>query len=185
MISYLADGILMIALIITSVWVMKMNTRLQKLRDNHYEFRRIMEQTNLALEGIEVSIDEINVRGQQVLNALGKRIDEARDIVTDLDKMTREVRGQQKELRLEMVAFQEEIGKECDNQIGILKRISEAANEAARKDAYSEPRNSTGAGASSASAAAGASASPQMENPSFYRIEDQLPAMLRRVNLKS
>ena len=172
MISYLADGILMIALIITSVWVMKMNSRLQKLRDNQFEFRRVMEQTNLALEGIEVSIDEINVRGQQVLNALGKRIDEARDIVADIDKMTREVRGQQKELRLEMVAFQEEIGKECNNQIGILKRISEAANEAAKRDERAEVRNAS-------------QQDGKPETPPFYRIEDQLPAMLRRVNLKS
>ncbi|SFN84367.1 hypothetical protein SAMN04488056_102181 [Cohaesibacter marisflavi] len=173
MISYLADGILMIALIITSVWVMKMNSRLQKLRDNHYEFRRIMEQTNLALEGIEVSIDEINVRGQQVLNALGKRIDEARDIVTDIDKMTREVRGQQKELRLEMVAFQEQIAKECTKQIDILKKISEAANEAAKREEQTNPLLN------------GGDVAAKPGHPPFYRIEDQLPSMLRRVNLKS
>nr|WP_319390775.1 hypothetical protein [uncultured Cohaesibacter sp.] len=180
MISYLADGILMIALIVTSVWVMKMNNRLQKLRDNHFEFRRVMEQTNQALEGIEVSIDEINVRGQQVLNALGRRIDEARDIVTDIDKMTREVRGQQKELRLEMIAFQEAIGKECNNQIGILKKISEAANEAVRKETSTGQTGLTGQ-SGQGGGAVGASA----ERPPFYRIEDQLPSMLRRVNLKS
>nr|WP_321454759.1 hypothetical protein [uncultured Cohaesibacter sp.] len=177
MISYLADGILMIALIVTSVWVMKMNQRLQKLRDNHYEFRRIMEQTNLALEGIEVSIDEINVRGQQVLNALGKRIDEARDIVTDIDKMTREVRSYQKELRLEMVSFQEHIGKECNNQIDILKKVSEAAGERNSRENLSKAAPETVVNEKSAEAHAA--------SPSFYRIEDQMPAMLRRVNLKS
>ncbi|PLW75500.1 hypothetical protein [Cohaesibacter celericrescens] len=160
MISYLADGVLMIALIVTSIWVMKMNTRLQKLRDNQFEFRRIMEQTNLALNGIEVSIDEINVRGKQVLNALGSRIDEARDIVTDIDRMTREVRKQQKELRLEMVAFQDEIGKECANQVDLLKRVSDAADRAI-------------------------SPNGNASEPHFQRLENQLPQMLRKVRLKS
>lgn len=161
MISYLADGVLMVALVVTSIWVMKMNSRLQKLRDNQFEFRRIMEQTNLALEGIEVSIDEINVRGKQVLNALGNRIDEARDIVTDIDQMTREVRKQQKELRLEMVAFQDEIGKECSKQINILKQVSDAATAAATREER-----------------------PVVE-PAFQSIEEQLPQMLRKVRLKS
>ncbi|SNY92170.1 hypothetical protein SAMN04515647_2415 [Cohaesibacter sp. ES.047] len=168
MISYLADGILMTALVVTCVWVLKMNSRLQKLRDNQFEFRRIMEQTTQALEGIELSIDEINIRGQQVLNALGSRIDEARDIVTDIDQMTREVRKQQKELRLEMITFQEQIGKECSNQIDILKKVSEAANSVSgsrgREDATS---------------------GPSAVEPSFHRLEDQLPPMLRKVRLKS
>ena len=164
MISYLADGILMVALVITSIWVLKMNGRLQKLRDNQFEFRRIMEQTNLALSGIEVSIDEINIRGQQVLNALGNRIDEARDIVTDIDQMTREVRKQQKELRLEMVSFQEEINKECSNQVAILKRVSETVDSPKGEEPV-EQRDT----------------SPLH----YHRLEDQLPQMLRKVNLKS
>ena len=164
MISYLADGVLLVALVATSIWLIKMNSRLQKLRDNHFEFRRIMEQTNLALEGIEVSIDEINVRGQQVLNALGSRIDEARDIVTDLDGMTREVRKQQKEVRLEMVAFQEQISRECGEQMRILQKVSQAAQNAAHPSSEAQT-SETGS--------------------SFQKMEDQLPQMLRRVTLKS
>lgn len=167
MISYLADGILMLALVVTSIWVMKMNSRLQKLRDNQFEFRRIMEQTNLALEGIELSIDEINIRGKQVLNALGNRIDEARDIVADIDKMTREVRKQQKELRNEMASFQEQIGKECNSHVDILKKVSQTAH------VFDSPGTERGD-------AAEASADPQ-----FYRLEDELPPMLRKVRLKS
>ena len=176
MIFYLADGILMIALVVTSVWVMKMNSRLQKLRDNQFEFRRIMEQTNQALDGIELSIDEINIRGKQVLNALGNRIDEARDIVTDIDKMTREVRIAQKELRLEMVTFQEQIGKECSSQIDILKKISDAANSVSGNRAVNERDfvNVQRTGVANTEA-----------EPTYHRLEDQLPPMLRKVRLKS
>ncbi|WP_321503964.1 hypothetical protein [Breoghania sp.] len=114
MISYLVDAVLMVALVITSVKIVAMYRELKRLGSYHADYQRIFDQTTLALDGIEVSIQEINVRGTQVLNALGSRMDDARGIIADIDGLTREARKQQAALRTEMrqlVAEREKLGE--------------------------------------------------------------------------
>ena len=114
MISYLVDAALMVALVITSVKMVAMYRELKRLGGYHADYQRIFDQTTLALDGIEVSIQEINVRGAQVLNALGSRMDDARGIIADIETLMRDARKHQAALRSEMRALQAEREKQCN-----------------------------------------------------------------------
>ncbi|PTW60179.1 hypothetical protein C8N35_105182 [Breoghania corrubedonensis] len=113
MISYLVDAALMVALVITSVKMIAMYRELKRLGGYHADYQRIFDQTTLALDGIEVSIQEINVRGAQVLNALGSRMDDARGIIADIETLMRDARKHQAALRSEMRALQAERERQC------------------------------------------------------------------------
>ncbi|MEI2385829.1 hypothetical protein [Breoghania sp. JC706] len=124
MISYLVDAALMVALVITSVKMIAMYRELKRLGGYHADYQRIFDQTTLALDGIEVSIQEINVRGAQVLNALGSRMDDARGIIADIETLMRDARKHQAALRSEMRALQAEREKQCS---GHCKQQSDEA----------------------------------------------------------
>ena len=102
MISALVDGVLLLALVITTWKMIAMYRELKRLGSYHMDYQRIFDQTALALDGIEVSIQELNVRGAQVLNALGSRMDDARDLIAEIDGLTREAKRQQSVLRAEL-----------------------------------------------------------------------------------
>lgn len=102
MISALVDGVLLLALMITTWKMVSMYRELKRLGSYHTDYQRIFDQTALALDGIEVSIQELNVRGAQVLNALGSRMDDARELIAEIDGLTREAKRQQSVLRAEL-----------------------------------------------------------------------------------
>ncbi|MES0809020.1 hypothetical protein ABLO27_06030 [Roseibium sp. SCPC15] len=102
MISAIVDGVLLIALVATTVRMVSMHRELRRLGTYHEDYQRIFDQTALALDGIEVSIQEINVKGAQILNALGSRMDDARDLIAEIDGLTREAKRQQSVLRAEL-----------------------------------------------------------------------------------
>ncbi len=102
MISALVDGVLLLALVITTWKMVAMYRELKRLGSYHMDYQRIFDQTALALDGIEVSIQELNVRGAQVLNALGSRMDDARELIAEIDGLTREAKRQQSVLRAEL-----------------------------------------------------------------------------------
>lgn len=102
MISALVDGVLLLALVITTWKIVFMYRELKRLGSYHVDYQRIFDQTALALDGIEVSIQELNVRGAQVLNALGSRMDDARELIAEIDGLTREAKRQQSVLRAEL-----------------------------------------------------------------------------------
>ncbi|WP_346896933.1 hypothetical protein [uncultured Roseibium sp.] len=102
MISALVDGVLLLALVITTWKMVAMYRELKRLGSYHMDYQRIFDQTALALDGIEVSIQELNVRGAQVLNALGSRMDDARELIAEIDSLTREAKRQQSILRAEL-----------------------------------------------------------------------------------
>lgn len=102
MISALVDGVLLLALVITTWKIVSMYRELKRLGSYHVDYQRIFDQTALALDGIEVSIQELNVRGAQVLNALGSRMDDARELIAEIDGLTREAKRQQSVLRAEL-----------------------------------------------------------------------------------
>lgn len=109
MISYLVDAVLLIALAITSVKMVTMYRELRRLGSYHADYQRVFDQTALALDGIEVSIQEINVRGAQVLNALGSRMDDARDLIAEIDGLIREAKRQQSVLKAELKQLSAEL----------------------------------------------------------------------------
>lgn len=102
MISALVDVVLLLALIATTWKMISMHRELKRLGSYHMDYQRIFDQTALALDGIEVSIQELNVRGNQILNALGTRMDDARDLIAEIDGLTREAKRQQSVLRAEL-----------------------------------------------------------------------------------
>ncbi len=102
MISAIVDGVLLLALVATTVRMLSMHRELRRLGSYHEDYQRIFDQTALALDGIEVSIQEINVKGAQILNALGNRMDDARELIAEIDGLTREAKRQQSVLRAEL-----------------------------------------------------------------------------------
>ncbi|KZM48045.1 hypothetical protein [Labrenzia sp. OB1] len=102
MISAIVDGVLLIALVATTVRMLAMQRELRRLGTYHADYKRIFDQTVLALDGIEVSIQEINVKSAQILNALGNRMDDARELIAEIDGLTREAKRQQTVLRAEL-----------------------------------------------------------------------------------
>ena len=102
MISAIVDGILLVALVATTVRMLTMHRELRQLGSYHEDYQRIFDQTALALDGIEVSIQEINVKSAQLLNALGSRMDDARELIAEIDGLTREAKRQQSVLRAEL-----------------------------------------------------------------------------------
>jgi len=102
MISAIVDGVLLIALVATTVRMLVMHRELRRLATYHEDYQRIFDQTVLALDGIEVSIQEINVKSAQILNALGNRMDDARELIAEIDGLTREAKRQQSVLRAEL-----------------------------------------------------------------------------------
>lgn len=102
MISAIVDGVLLVALVATTVRMLTMHRELKHLGTYHEDYQRIFDQTALALDGIEVSIQELNVKGAQILNALGSRMDDARDLIAEIDGLTREAKRQQSVLRAEL-----------------------------------------------------------------------------------
>ncbi|SUA99527.1 Uncharacterised protein [Pannonibacter phragmitetus] len=109
MISYLVDAVLLIALAITSFKMVTMYRELRRLGSYHEDYQRIFDQTALALDGIEVSVKELNVRGAQVLNALGARMDDARELIAEIDALTREAKRQQAVLKSELKQLSTEV----------------------------------------------------------------------------
>ncbi len=192
MISYLVDGVLLVALIITSLKMFKMYGQLKKLSEYHPDYQRILDQTNLALEGIEVSIQEINVRGAQVLNALGSRIDEARDIISDIDGLTREAKKHQKSLQAEMKTFQIELERErahwrktnsdsarnAQAATSQATRRQESAAQQARDEEYERPSNAPPPYLKSQMA-------PSTTEPRIHKISTDMAGPFRSVSLNT
>ncbi|TYC58663.1 hypothetical protein FMN50_09460 [Rhodobacterales bacterium] len=102
MISVIVDGVLLVALVATTVRMLQMHRELRRLGSFHEDYQRIFDQTALALDGIEVSIQEINVKGAQILNALGNRMDDARELIAEIDSLMRESKRQQSVLKAEL-----------------------------------------------------------------------------------
>lgn len=90
MISYLIDGVLMVALATTSLLVLRTHREIKQLRMCRDEFVHFVDQTTLAFESAHRSVQEFNMSGAKVLEALGSRIDEARKMVVELDAWKRE-----------------------------------------------------------------------------------------------
>lgn len=127
MISYLVDAVLLLALIATSVKVVAMYRELRRLSAYHADYQRIFDQTTLALDGIEVSIQEINVHGSQVLNALGSRMDDARELISDIDALMRDAKKHQTTLRTEIKALMAEKNLQAERAIKAEKSLKAAS----------------------------------------------------------
>lgn len=86
MTSYLVDGILLLALVLTSIRVGAMYRELKRLRALQDGYRSAVGQGAEALARMENAVREINGGGAQILAALGARIDEARALMAEMDE---------------------------------------------------------------------------------------------------
>ncbi|TCR63652.1 hypothetical protein [Bosea sp. BK604] len=81
---YLGETILFVALVLTSLQVLRMHRELKRLRAYHLEFERVFSQTEAALDTIQRTIHELHASGREVVEELGLRIDAGRRVIVDL-----------------------------------------------------------------------------------------------------
>ena len=86
MISYFIDGIVLMGVAATGLWVWRTNRELKALRHYHAEYQRIFAETGDAIATIDMSIREIHANGAQIVLALGDRIDEANRVIFEVDE---------------------------------------------------------------------------------------------------
>lgn len=85
MISYLIDGVLLVAVIAASVGIALIYRQLRLLRLYHQQYERVFAETGYAVGAIDAAIRDINAHGAQILLSLGQRIDEAYKLMDDID----------------------------------------------------------------------------------------------------
>jgi hypothetical protein len=84
MISYVVDGVLLIALVLTSCLVAVMYRELRRQGDHRREYAEALAQASAALAGIDRAVQDIHSTGSEVLTALGTRVSEAQDLLLQL-----------------------------------------------------------------------------------------------------
>lgn len=88
MMSYLIDGVLLFALLLTSLRVGAMYRELKRLRGYQAEYVEIFGNTSRAADHIGDAIRHLSREGRAVLERLEGRIEEARDLARQLEAAT-------------------------------------------------------------------------------------------------
>ena len=83
--SSLADAVLLVALVATSVIVAIMYAKLKRLDGYHAEYKRVFDQTAHALVAAQQAVNGFGREGRDTLLALGERIEEAKSLIAELD----------------------------------------------------------------------------------------------------
>jgi len=96
--SSLANIILFLALVTTSIMVAVMYVKLRKLDRYHAEYQQIFDRTGEALKGAQTAVMSFGTEGKETLAMLGARIEEARAVAAQLEILTREA-GRQTQTR--------------------------------------------------------------------------------------
>jgi hypothetical protein len=94
MMSSLANTILFLALVTTSIMVAVMYRKLRKLDRYHAEYQQIFDKTGAALVTAQNAVASFGTEGKETLVLLGQRIEEAQAIATRLERLTHEARLQ-------------------------------------------------------------------------------------------
>jgi len=92
--SSLANTILFIALVTTSIMVAVMYRKLKKLDRYHTEYQQIFDRTGDALKGAQTAVASFGAEGKETLALLGSRIEEAKAVAAQLETLTREASRQ-------------------------------------------------------------------------------------------
>jgi Na+-transporting NADH:ubiquinone oxidoreductase subunit NqrC len=92
--SSLANVILFLALVTTSIMVAVMYVKLKKLDRYHAEYQQIFDRTGEALKGAQTAVVSFGSEGKETLAMLGARIEEAKAVATQLETLTREANRQ-------------------------------------------------------------------------------------------
>lgn len=97
MVSYLVDLILLSALLFTSIRVTKMHRELVRLRSDQGDFTFVLGKTADAVDNMVVMVREFSADGQQLVNVLGEKIEEARKAMMDIEAHGNVSRGHARE----------------------------------------------------------------------------------------
>ncbi|MDQ0317585.1 hypothetical protein [Amorphus orientalis] len=88
MTSYLADTALLVALVVTSVIAFAMYRRLKRLEVYHSDYKRILAETDDALQAARSAVATLNAEGRETALALAGRIEAAERLVREIDTRT-------------------------------------------------------------------------------------------------
>lgn len=94
MVSYLVDFVLLSALLFTSFRVTKMHRELVRLRAAQGDFTFVLGKTTDTVDNMVVMVREFSADGQQLVNVLGDKIEEARQAIVDIEAHSGASRGQ-------------------------------------------------------------------------------------------
>jgi uncharacterized protein (UPF0333 family) len=89
MISSLANSILFLALVTTSVIVAVMYLKLKKFEAHQADYKRFLDQTGQALLAAESAVKTFGTETKDTLLALEQRMNEARALIRELDARTK------------------------------------------------------------------------------------------------
>lgn len=94
MMSSLANTLLFLALVSTSLIVAFMYRKLKRLDAYHAEYTRILDQTGEALIAAQKAVSNFSSEGKGTLSALGQQIEEAKALADRLEALTESTRKQ-------------------------------------------------------------------------------------------
>jgi hypothetical protein len=86
MIYFLIEAALFIALVITAWRVTTMHSELKRLRRHEAEFAQMSGRMSEAFDNIAAAVHDLNANGTRLVHLLGRKIDEARELMTELDR---------------------------------------------------------------------------------------------------
>ena len=92
MTSSLANAILFLALVTTSVMVAVMYRKLRKLDRYHAEYQQIFDKTGAALLAAQDAVTNFGTEGKETLVLLSQRIEEARALSSRLEDLIQDAR---------------------------------------------------------------------------------------------
>ena len=81
---YLGEALLFVALVLTSLQVLRMRRELQRMRAYQAEFHTAFAKTEAALRTIQQTIRELQASGRDVIEELGLRIDAGKRLVEEI-----------------------------------------------------------------------------------------------------
>ena len=90
--SSLANTILFLALVTTSIMVAVMYRKLKKLDRYHTEYQQIFDKTGAALMTAQNAVVSFSTEVKETLVLLSQRIEEAQAVATRLEHLTRDAR---------------------------------------------------------------------------------------------
>jgi len=85
MMSSLANVVLFVALVTTSVIVAVMYRKLKRLAAYHEEYKLVFDQTAGALTATQNAVAAFNQDGRETLVALGAKIEQAQTLIKEID----------------------------------------------------------------------------------------------------
>src|SRR5437667_7515840 len=86
---YLVEGVLFVALLVTSVSVLQMYREIRRLRNDQAAFLGAIEDTNRTFDGLKGTLQEISRDGLQVAQRLEIQLAEGHALIEQLEKARR------------------------------------------------------------------------------------------------